>query len=254
MGNNYGNKFKSTMYVTTYELAREAMADCDIAGALGVTAATFRIWWQKDPALKEALDKGRGNRGSMAGDEVTFQEYIYDHLSPNLRELWKEINACEELENGRERVNALLENQGKRARQHLFLYALTQSLFNVSKSLRKLSISRKTYETWRKNDPDFLDLMDEIHWHKKNFFEQAFMYQVATGNPNAIIHAVKTQCKDRGYNDKLELEVSGTVTHNHLLSVSDLNLDISVKKSILEAIRERRKTIDVDAEEGVVND
>jgi hypothetical protein len=154
-----------------------------------------------------------------------------------LRELWDEINECEHLENGVERVEALLKGHGIRARQHLFLYALTQSMFNVSQSLRKLGISRKTFENWVANDPDFAELMDEIHWYKENFFEQAFIGRVAAGDTHAIIHAVKTKCRSRGYNDKVEIEHSGTITHENTVSIVDLDLPAETRRQVLDALR-----------------
>ena len=229
------NKFKRTMYVTTYELARDGMTDAKIASALGVNKVTFYRWKAEDPALADALERGRKRRAP--GDEQTFREYIFDHLSPELRDLWNEINRCENEENGIERIEALLAQHGKYARQHLFIYALTQSMFNVSQSLRKLLISRKTYENWIANDPDFAELMDEIHWHKKNYFEARGMDRIAAGDTAVILHALKTQCRDRGWNEKIEIEHTGTVTNEHAINILDLDLDVTTKKAVLEALR-----------------
>jgi len=229
------DKFKVTMYVTAYELAKEGVSDEQIAGTLGVAGQTFRSWCAKRPALADAVARGRHKRDP--GNEHTFQEYIYDHLPPHLRKLWEEIHECETLENGVERVEALLKNHGIRARQHLFLYALTQSMFNISKALRKLCIPRKTFESWRANDPDFYELMDEIHWYKENFFEQAFIGRVAAGDTAAVIHAVKTKCRDRGYNDKVEVVHSGSITNEHTVSIAELDLPIETRQEVLTALR-----------------
>jgi hypothetical protein len=225
------------MYVTAYELARDGMKDQQIGKALGVAGLTFRRWRERDLALADAVARGRHRRDP--GDEITFHQYIYDHLSPHLRKLWEEINECEELENGVERIEALLSNHGIRARQHLFLYSLTQSMFNVSQSLRKLCIPRKTYDSWCINDPDFHELMDEIHWHKENFFEQAFIGRVQSGDTPAIIHAVKTKCRHRGYNDKIEIEHSGTITSEHVINIAELDLDVETRRRVLAAIRKK---------------
>ena len=175
------------------------------------------------------------------GDEFTFHEYIYRHLSDDLRETWDQINECQDLDNPRERVEALLANHGIRGRQHLFIHALVTSCFNVSKSLRLLSISWSTYTSWRENDPDFLDLVNEINWHKDNFFEQALVGRVAAGDTNAIIHVAKTKLRDRGYSEKLEIEVTGTVQHEHAVSIVDLTLPIEVRQAILTALREHKQ-------------
>lgn len=232
------DKFKTTFYVTSYLLARDGLSDQQIGKSLGVTGKTFRDWCLDRPALREAVALGRAGRGPQ--NEVTFPQYVYDHLSPNLRKLWEEINACEDLENGIERIDALLQRHGVRARQHLFLYALTQSMFNVSQSLRKLGIARKSFEDWRANDPDFAELMDEIHWHKKNFFEQAFIGRVAAGDTAAVIHAVKTQCRDRGYNERVEMVHSGTISVGDTIDITTLDLDVETRRKVLDAIRAQR--------------
>jgi len=228
-------KFQETMYVTAYQLARDGGTETYIAKTLGVSRPTFRRWCDRLPALQDAVDRGRAHGGS---DGPTFQEYVYDHLPPHLRELWDDINECEDLENGIERIHALLKGKGKRARQHLFIYALTQSTFNVSGALRKVGLSRKVFEQWVATDPLFSELMDEIHWHKKNFMEQAFIGRIAAGDTHAIIHAVKTQCRDRGYNEKIEIEHSGTVTTEHTVNITELPLDIDTRKKVLKALRD----------------
>lgn len=235
------DKFDDNMYVTVYELARDGLSDEQIGKSLGVQGQTFRNWCAKRPALTNALARGRHAR--EPGDDFTFHQYIFDHLSPHLQELWRDINECEELENGVERIEALLGTHGIRARQHLFIYSLTQSAFNISQSLRKLCIPRKTYESWCANDPDFAELMDEIHWHKKNFFEQAFISRVAAGDTHAVIHAVKTKCRDRGYSEKVEIVHSGTVEHRHTVSLLDLDLPVDVRRVVLDALRERQKEL-----------
>lgn len=229
------DKFEATMYVTAYELARDGLSDEQIAKALGVTGITFRRWCRRRPALADATARGRHHRDPA--EALTFHEYVYNHLSPNLRDLWGEIQDCQELTNGVERVEALFKHHGIRARQHLFIYALTQSLFNVSGALRKVGLPRKTFESWCANDPEFAELIDEIHWHKQNFFEQAFIGRVAAGDTAAVIHAVKTKCRDRGYNEKIEIEHTGTVHHEHTVSVAELDLPLDTRRAILDALR-----------------
>lgn len=236
-------KFEPTMYVTAYELARDGLNNTQIAKTLGVIGETFHTWCQKRPALVDALARGRHYRDP--GDEFTFHEYIFDHLSPHLQELWKEIGEYDTLENGVERIEALLAHHGIRARQQLFVYSLVQTCFNVSKSLRKLAIPMRTYQNWCANDPDFAELIDEINWHKENFFEQAFMGRVAAGDTSAILHAVRTQLRSRGYNEKIEIEHTGTIQHEHSINLVELDLDIEVRRTVLAALRTHQAAIEV---------
>lgn len=233
------DKFEPTMYVSAYELARDGLTDTEIAGTFGVSMLTLRRWCDKRPALADALARGRHFRDP--GHELSFREYVYDHLSPELRGLWDEINACETLENGVERVSALLHRHGVRTRQHLFIYALTQTMFNISRALRKVGVARKQFEDWCANDPEFHELIDEIHWHKQNFFEQSFIGRCMAGDTHAIIHAVKTKCRDRGYNEKIEIEHSGAVQMQHVVSITELDLDIETQRAVLAALRHKQE-------------
>lgn len=228
-------KFDATMYVTAYQYALDGMSDEQIGGALGVTGSTFRRWCLNDDALMDAISRGRETIEGQEGG--TFVEYVYRHLSPHLRGLWDQINECATLTNGVERVEALLRNGGKHARQHLFIHALAQSCFNVSASMHKLGVSRKMYDDWCHNDPEFAALIDEMHWHKENFFETAFIGRVAAGDTTAIIHAARTQLRGRGYNDKIEVEHSGTVRHEHAVAITDLPLPLEVRRVVLDALR-----------------
>lgn len=229
------DKFNATMYVTAYELARDGFADDFIGRSIGVTGNTFRNWCRQKPALADAVARGRGIHKKT--NETTFHEYIYGHLSPELRDLWDQIHAFEMEKNGVERTALLLANSGTQTRQRLFIHALTQTAFNTSRALRKVGISRRRLEDWCKNDPDFAELVDEIQWHQKNFFESAFVGRVAAGDTSAVIHAVKTKCRDRGYSEKIEIEHTGTVNHQHTISVTELNLDTETLHKILLAVR-----------------
>lgn len=233
------DKFEDTMYVTAYQYARDGMSDEQIGKALGVSGPTFRRWCGDNDALADAVARGRAVVDGQDG--ITFPEYVYRHLPPDLRALWDEINECAELDNGFERVEALLKNGGIRARQHLFIHALAQSCFNVSASMRRLHVTRKMYDNWRANDPEFATLIDEMHFHKKNFFETAFIGRVAAGDTAAILHAVRSQLGDRGYNDKIQIEHSGTVEHRHTVDVTELGLTLDVLVTIREAMRAKRE-------------
>lgn len=239
-------KFNRGMYVTSYQLARDGLSDEQIAKTHGVTGPTFRTWCKKDVYLAAALQQGR--RGRESGDEFTFHEYVYDHLSPHLKGLWEEINQSDKDKHGIDVIESILEGHGTRARQQLFIYALTQSCFNISQSLRKVGLSKNTLEKWKHSDPEFAEMISEIHWHKDNFFEQALMCRVAAGDTSAIIHVAKTKLRSRGYNEKIEIEHTGMIQHEHNVNVMDLKLPIEARKAILEALRDHQATIEAKAQ------
>lgn len=225
------SKFHDDHYVTAYCLAKEGMTDEGIAHAIGVSQSLFHKWVKANPSLRKALERGR------EPNERILASYIYNKLDVKLQKIWDEIDECESLDNPLERIEAILSKNGKKVRQHLFLFALTQSTFNVSDSLRKLNMSRGMLDRWMKDDPDFAELFEQMNWHKDNFFEAAFTRAVRRGEPGAVIHAAKTKLRNRGYGDKLEIEHSGTITMKDAVPVTALNLAPEVLRLILDALR-----------------
>src|SRR6478735_2931774 len=85
------NKWNDTMYVQVYILARTGMTDKKIAQTLGFFQQDFSKLKLSKPALQDAL-----RRGKQAA-ETTFSEYIFDRLSPEVKELWNTLNEREKL-------------------------------------------------------------------------------------------------------------------------------------------------------------
>lgn len=225
-----------------YRLARTGAANSEIAAALGVAPATLKRFLRDHSALAEALEAARGDHHGVE----QFQEYVYGRLSPELKALWDKLRRLEQEPNGVARVEAMLERAGMRARQHLFVHALISYNFNPSDACRAVNVSRRTFDRWRRTDPEFVELVDEIHWHKRNFFEGHLCALVAAGNASATVFANKSLNADRGYATKVTVE--GSVRHVHaVVSVDDLGLDLETRKKILEAYRAKQGPITVDA-------
>lgn len=238
------SKWNVDHYVTVFELARQGTTKAEIAKILGVGQATFYGWLKKYPGLQRAFDRGRSHGDEVEDDETNFHEYVYKHLPPHLRDLWDEIMAAETADNHQDRIEAMLAGQGKRAVQHLFVHSLVASNFNVSRSLRRLNVPRKRYEGWVANDPHFAELIDQIHEYKKDFIENAFIGRIMAGDTAAILHGVKTQLRDRGYNDRIEMVVEHD--HRHRLevevSLDELELTLDVRRAILAAVKAKQST------------
>jgi len=230
-------KWCEDYYVTAYELARSGLSDNKIAEAMGVSLGTLRDWRIEFPAFTNAIRRGKAFATKQNGT-VTFRDYVYKRLPPDLRELWDKINACERHTNGIQKIEALFAEQGLRARQHLFLYALTASNFNASLACRKVGISRQTMLDWKERDPSFSVLLDEIDWHKGNFFESALIRAVKEGDTSTIMMANRTFNKNRGYGTKVEVEHTGEVNHNlNIVNLDAITLPIEVRRQLLEAIK-----------------
>lgn len=229
--------YKDTYPVDAYILAKNGGTNNTIAQALGVTQAVFEDWVTKHDALRYALQLGRG--GTDGKSVTTFMEYVYNQLPEDLQKLWDKIDMWADHPNGIARTEALLSNQGIHVRQHLFVHAMVASNFNASEACRKVCIGYQTIRDWTENDPNFPKLLDAIEWHKKNFFEGSLINLVQAGNTLATVFANRTKNKDRGYNEKVEIEHSGTINHEHqfIATVDKLKLPMDTRLQIRESLR-----------------
>jgi hypothetical protein len=245
--------WKDEFYVKAFELARTGLTDKAIAEAIGISPSVFKTWRLEKPALKDALTRARGE-GDNKGRE-SFKDFVYNRLPDDLKELWDDIEACERRKNSVQRIEAMLKNRGKGVRQHLFLFALTSRCFSVSEACRAVNIPRKTFEGWVLDDPDFAEMVEEIHIARKDFCEGSLMSLIAAGDTAATIFANKAINKDRGYGEKSEITVSGSVDHKHLhahvVKVDDLDLPLTARRQILSALREEQdiKRLELEAEQ-----
>lgn len=220
-----------------YELVKSGLTASKVAGAIGVSLITFRKWQKRKPLLKIAVKKGRKIYKSNTKDGPNIRDYIFERLPLHLRKIWKEINKLDKVTSGTERINALLEKRGKRVRQHLFCYAWVHGNFSISQALRKVCISRSAFDKWRTDEPEFAEMLEEIEWHKKNFFEDALCTLVKGGDTSATIFVNKTYNRKRGYGDKTDvnINVSGEVKHT-IIPIDSLQLSLAARKEILQSL------------------
>lgn len=215
----------------------------EVATALDVTSATVRGHLDKYQDLryaKELAEKRRGNRS-------TFTSYIYSRMSPEAQKLWEDLQFWEKADSALEKIETLLNGRPKRIRQELFINALVVSNFDLSSACRMAGVPYTMLENWRHHDADFKILVEEIQWHKKNFFERHLIDLVEEHHPAATIFVNRTVNADRGYNEKLRIE--GLNGDTKALGLDDLDLDIETRKKVLDAVRRRalRATVPVIA-------
>lgn len=236
----YKSKWNPRFILMCHKLAREGANDTELAAACGVHKHVFRKWVAKKPEFAEAIETGRV-KPAEDPDANTFQEYVYKRLPPNLKDLWDQLVEIDsKTAVGQARIEKLFESEGLRARQMLFVHALISSNFNASAASRLVGISHNAYKRWVDNDPRFAELMDEVQFHKKNFFENALIKLVKRGSESAIIMVNKSINRDRGYGDKMSVEVSGGLDHRVVMKVDDLNLSLAARREVLEAVRAKR--------------
>jgi hypothetical protein len=199
-----------------------------------VDEMTFKSWRKKLPALEDAFNQGK----KLA--EMSFQEYVYNRLPSKLKTTWDKITEWDDHPNATRRIYNLLCSHGIRARQQLFIHALINKNFNVSRALESMCMSKQQLFNWTKTDPNFSELLDEIEWHRKNFYEDKLFDLVKEGNAAATIFVNRTKNRDRGYGNKIEVEHTGNISHSHkhVIDLESLNLPLELRKQILNCIEE----------------
>lgn len=169
------------------------------------------------------------------GKPAEFIEYVYKMLPPDAQAVWDKISEFDKTKNSI-RKSELLRSQPDKIKQFLFVHALVVGRFNVSEACRKVEVSKDTYDRWTLSDPGFAKLIEEVIWHKANFFESALTGLVYQGDTSATIFANKTFNRNRGYDTKTEIHVTGGVLHGHL-DIDSMNLPLHVRQQLLEAAK-----------------
>ncbi len=235
------SKYKDEIVFKVYELAASGLSDGSIARALGIALATYNTWKKKRKLFRLAITSGRKSHLNPDGSVLTVADYVYKRLPKKVRRTWDRICAADKAKAGVEKIERILEKKGKTMRQRLLLHAITVSNFSISSALRKVNISFNQFNQWKEKDSDFAELVEEVEWHRKNFFEDHLAKLVAGGDSSATIFVNKTLNRDRGYNEKLDINLKGSVDVN-TLDIDKLDLSLEVRKALLEAIRKRDDT------------
>ena len=94
------------------------------------------------------------------------------------------------------------KHKGLAPRKKAMLEALGKTLGIVYGASQKVGINPCTHWEWMKTDPEYKRLVDELENKKCDVIETAFLNLVDEKNPQAVIHAVKTKLKHRGYGEE----------------------------------------------------
>lgn len=228
-------KVTTKFLLTAYDAFLRESELGKIAAVLDTQTPTLLKWLEKFPELKLARKMAEEKRSQTS----SLGAYVYQHLSEEAKKTWDQIMFWKESECAEAKVRRLLGGKPTKFRQELFLHALVNFGFNLSEACRYTDTSRQTLERWRSYDLEFQQMVEEIEWHKKNFLEHALLDLVAIRNPAAVIYANRTKNKDRGYNEKIEIEHTGSIGLG--FTIEQLNLPIETRKQILAAVREKQE-------------
>ena len=89
--------------------------------------------------------------------------------------------------------------------------ALEQSLGVVTTAAKIAGIDRSTHYEWLKTDEDYKQKVNDLENVTLDFAESQLHKQVKEGNTTATIFLLKTKGKKRGYIERQEIQMDGSV-------------------------------------------
>ena len=122
-------------------------------------------------------------------------------------------------------------------RKKVFLNALTKNLGIVAKAVRESGIPMRTHYQWLEDDPLYRDQVTQVKEVVLDFYEDALQDLVKQRQPAAVIFALKTQGKKRGYIETIHNIGQNMDDNNvtfYLPDNSRLNTDIQDAKVVNE--------------------
>ena len=91
------------------------------------------------------------------------------------------------------------------------LKSLEKSLGVVTTACKQVGIDRTTFYRYYKEDEEFKKQVDDLSNVAKDFVESQLFKQIQDGVPTSTIFYLKTKAKDRGYIERREYDLSGSV-------------------------------------------
>ena len=91
------------------------------------------------------------------------------------------------------------------------LKSLEKSLGVVTTACKQVGVDRTTFYRYYKEDKVFKKQVDDLSNVAKDFVESQLFKQIQDGVPTSTIFYLKTKAKDRGYIERREYDLSGSV-------------------------------------------
>ena len=91
-----------------------------------------------------------------------------------------------------------------------FIDAYGKTFGNITQSCKAADISRQTFYNWKENDLAFANEIETIEPAEQfiDFLESKLVQRINDGDTTAIIFALKTKGKKRGYVERMEVDAS----------------------------------------------
>jgi len=91
------------------------------------------------------------------------------------------------------------------------LQSLEKCLGVVTTACKQVGVDRTTFYRYYKEDKEFKKQVDDLSNVAKDFVESQLFKQIEDGNPTSTIFYLKTKAKDRGFVERREYDLSGSV-------------------------------------------
>ena len=90
-----------------------------------------------------------------------------------------------------------------------FIDAYKKTFGNITQSCNAIGVHRQTFYDWCNNDQEFKEVIDAVEPQEVfiDFAENALVKRISEGDTTAIIFALKTKGKKRGYVERTEHSV-----------------------------------------------
>jgi hypothetical protein len=96
-------------------------------------------------------------------------------------------------------------------KQNIMLEVLKKSAGNVSVACSKVGIDRGTHYNWSQQNPHYKKAVDDIQESLIDLAESKLMQKINDGDTTSTIFFLKTKGKSRGYVERTEQAISGSL-------------------------------------------
>lgn len=133
-----------------------------------------------------------------------------------------------------------------KVRKAAFISSLMIALYNIKFACKQVGIGRRTYYKWRAQDPEFLRACEEIDEGIKDDAEYYLQQAISAKDTKALMFYLKTKGRDRGYIEKKETEMSGSMETSSLMPgkiiiMTPNEKDVETEKSVCDDKKEDKK-------------
>lgn len=203
---------------------------------------TTAVWVKREPLMTLAKEYALHVLKSKEDERQNFSEYVLTRMSRETREKYEQLVFWEDHPDGAEKTRGLLRDMTERERRLMFIQCVAANGFVYARAMRLMGINGEVVKNWCK-DRGFRQMTNELQQLKKDFFEQALVDLATARDTTAVVFANKTLNRDRGYGEKIALDVKGQIDHVHsIVPLAALEqLPTETLDAVLKAVQEHKR-------------